>query len=71
MSKIGENITSFLSRDEPCFGGYLDGRILLTIFLVFLLLCTDTIDGLFSDEGTLVWIILIALLLFKFDDNCC
>lgn len=50
------------------FGG---GGFLILIALAFLLLGTDILEDFFCDENAWIWIILIVLLLFNFDDGCC
>ena len=60
-------------------GGFLNGLFgksgcdseILYFIIVFLLLCTDILDNFFCDDTAWIWIVLIILLLFNFDDGCC
>ncbi len=65
MSKLEDTISRFFGINEGLFGN----GILIMVVVVFLILCTDILDNLFEDESMWIWIILVILLLFNFDDN--
>lgn len=71
MSKLDETLSRFFGGDDCGF----NGGLLIIIAIVFLLLATDIFDdifdNIFDDDNCWIWIILIILLLFNFDDGCC
>ena len=67
MSKLEESLSRFFGGDDCGF----NGGLLIVIAIVFLLLATNIFDDLFDDDSIWIWIILIVLLLFNFDDGCC
>lgn len=72
MTKLEENMSRFFGSkgcNDGC--GFLDGKMLIIIALVFLVLCTDILEDILCDDGIWIWVILIVLLLFNFDDGCC
>ena len=66
MAKLEDTISRFLGGDEGLF----NGKALIIISLVFIVLCTDILDKFLEDDNIWVWIILVILLLFNFDDSC-
>ena len=68
MAKLEESLSRFFGGDDG-FG--FNGGILIIIAIVFLLLATNIFDDLFDDDSIWIWVILIILLLFNFDDGCC
>ncbi|MCI9062811.1 MULTISPECIES: hypothetical protein [Romboutsia] len=66
MAKLEDTISRFLGGKDGIFGN----GLLIIIVLVFLLICTDILDNFFEDDSMWIWIILIILLLFNFDDSC-
>lgn len=67
MAKLEDALSRFFGGDDGLFGN----GMLVVIVLIFIVLCTDILDGALEDDGIWIWIILIILLLFNFDDNCC
>ena len=67
MAKLEDTLSRFFG---DC-GFDFNGGILIIIVLVFLLLCTDFLDDIFDVDNIWIWVILIILLLFNFDDGCC
>ncbi|MBS5787657.1 MAG: hypothetical protein KIC98_07085 [Clostridioides difficile] len=71
MTKL-ENMSRFFGSKCGCDdGGFLDGKMLIIIALIFLVLCTDILEDILCDDSIWIWVILIVLLLFNFDDGCC
>ena len=70
MTKLEENMSRFFGSCG-CNGGFLDGKMLIIIVLIFLVLCTDILEDILCDDSIWIWVILIVLLLFNFDDGCC
>ena len=68
MSKLDKLLRSFGCGCDSTFGG---SSLLIIAVIVFLLLGTDILDNFFCDDNSWIWIILIILLLFNFDDGCC
>ena len=66
MAKLEDTISRFFGLNNKIFGN----GLLVVIVLVFLVICTDILDNFFEDDGMWIWIILIILLLFNFDENC-
>ncbi|GAA3660855.1 hypothetical protein [Asaccharospora irregularis] len=67
MAKLEDTLSRFLGGDDGLFGN----KMLVVIVIVFLLLCTDILEVFLEDENAWVWVILVILLLFNFDDCCC
>ena len=67
MSKLDDILSRLFGGSNGLFGN----RLLIVIAIVFLVLGTDLLDNLLEDDSMWVWIILIILLLFNFDDTCC
>lgn len=67
MSKLEDTISRLFGGEDGLFGG----GLLIIIVIVFLLLCTDILDNFLEDDSVWIWIILVILLLFNFDDGCC
>ena len=67
MSKLDDTLSRLFGGSNGLFGN----RLLIVIAIVFLVLGTDLLDNLLEDDRMWVWIILIILLLFNFDDTCC
>lgn len=67
MGKLESALSRFLGGNDGLFSG----GVLLIVVLVFLVIGTDLLDDFFDDDNIWVWIILIALLLFNFDDSYC
>ena len=65
MAKLVDTISRFFGGNDGLFG-----NILIIVVLVFLVLCTDILDNFFEDDSMWIWVILIILLLFNFDDSC-
>ena len=65
MAKLEDAISRFLGSNKIFGNG-----LLILIVLVFLVICTDILDNFFEDDSMWIWIILIILLLFNFDDSC-
>ncbi|MBP3929535.1 MAG: hypothetical protein J6D47_08225 [Peptostreptococcaceae bacterium] len=68
MSKLDNLLRNFGCGCNSAFGGT---SLLIIAVIVFLLLCTDILDNFFCDDTAWIWIVLIILLLFNFDDGCC
>ena len=66
MAKLEDTISRFFGGNDGIFGN----RLLIIVVLVFLVLCTDIIDNFIEDDSMWIWVILIILLLFNFDDSC-
>ena len=66
MAKLEDTISRFFGGKDGIFGS----KLLKIIDLVFLKICTDLFDNFFDDDSMWIWIILIILLLFNFDDSC-
>ena len=66
MAKLEDTISRFCGGNDGIFGN----RLLIIVVLVFLVLCTDILDNFFEDDSMWIWVILIILLLFNFDDSC-
>lgn len=66
MAKLQDAISRFFGDNDSIFGN----ELLIIIVLIFLFICTDILDNFFEDDSIWVWIILIILLLFNFDDSC-
>ena len=67
MAKLEDTISRFIGINNGLFGN----GILIAIVIVFIVLSTDLLDDLFEDDNTWMWIILIILLVFNFDDTYC
>ena len=67
MTKLEDNMERFFGGCEGFFGN----KMLIIIVIVFLLLCKDILEDLLCDDNIWIWVILIVLLLFNFDDGCC
>ncbi len=65
MAKLEDAISRFLGSNKIFGNG-----LLILIVLVFLVICTDILDNFFEDDSMWIWIILIILLLFNFDESC-
>ena len=65
MAKLEDAISRFLGNNKIFGNG-----LLILIVLVFLVICTDILDNFFEDDSMWIWIILIILLLFNFDESC-
>ena len=66
MAKLEDTISRFFGGKDGIFGN----GLLIVIVLVFLLVCTDILDNFLEDDSMWIWIILIILLIFNFDDGC-
>ena len=66
MAKLEDTISRFFGGNNGIFSN----GLLIVIVLVFLVICTDILDNFFEDDGMWIWIILIILLLFNFDESC-
>lgn len=66
MAKLEESLYRLFGGEDGLFGS----GMLIIIALILLLMCTDILDTFLEDESMWIWIILIVLLLFNFDDNC-
>ena len=66
MAKLEDTISRFFGVNNKIFGN----GLLIVIVLVFLVICTDILDNFFEDDGMWIWVILIILLLFNFDESC-
>ena len=74
MIQGGLDMTKREDNMERVFGGcegFFGNKMLIIIVIVFLLLCTDILEDLLCDDNIWIWVILIVLLLFNFDDGCC
>ena len=67
MAKLEETLSRFFGGEECGF----NSGLLIVVAIVFLHLATNIFDDLFDDDSIWIWIILIVLLLFNFDDGCC
>ncbi len=67
MGKLENALSRFLGGNDGLFSG----GVLLVLVLIFLVIGTDLLDDFFDDDNIWVWIILIVLLLFNFDDSYC
>lgn len=67
MAKLEDTISRFLKTNNGLFGS----GMLIIIVVVFIILSTDILDNLFDDDNMWIWIILIILLVFNFDDSYC
>ncbi len=65
MAKLEDAIFRFLGGNDSIFGN----RMLILIAIVFLVICTDILDNFLEDDNMWMWVILIILLLFNFDEN--
>lgn len=66
MAKLEDALSRFFGGKDGLFG---EG-LLIIIVLVLLLLGTDILDDFIEDENVSMWIILVILILFNFDDSC-
>lgn len=56
------------------FGGtdnILNNRMLIVLILIFIAVFTDLLDDFLDNDNAWIWIILVILLLFNFDDSLC
>ncbi|MGL5346033.1 MAG: hypothetical protein ACRDA3_01655 [Peptostreptococcaceae bacterium] len=67
MGKLDSVISRFFGGNDGLFGS----GLLIVIVIVFLFMCTDILDNFLEDDNMWIWIILVILLLFNFDDSCC
>ncbi len=67
MAKLEDTLSRFLGGNDGLFSN----GMLIVIVLVFLVLCTDILDNFLENDSAWIWIILVILLLFNFDDSCC
>lgn len=66
MAKLEQSLYRFLGGEGGLFGS----GMLVIIVVVLLFMCTDILDSFLEDENMWIWIILVVLLLFNFDDSC-
>lgn len=67
MGKLDDTLSRFFGGSNGLFGN----GILVVIVIVFLIIGTDLLDNFLEDDSMWIWIILVILLLFNFDDSCC
>ncbi|HSQ88143.1 hypothetical protein [Romboutsia sp.] len=67
MAKLEDTLSRFFGGNNGLFSN----GMLIIIVLVFLVLCTDILDNFLENDNAWIWIILVMLLLFNFDDSCC
>lgn len=67
MAKLEDTLSHFFGGSDGLFSN----GMLIVIVLVFLVLCTDILDNFLENDSAWMWIILVIILLFNFDDNCC
>ncbi|MGL4911333.1 MAG: hypothetical protein ACRC3Y_02765 [Romboutsia sp.] len=67
MAKLEDTLSRFFGGNNGLFSS----GMLIIIVLVFLVLCTDILDNFLENDSAWIWIILVILLLFNFDDSCC
>lgn len=67
MAKLEDTLSRFFGGNNGLFSS----GMLIIIVLVFLVLCTDILDNFLENDSAWIWIILVILLLFNFDDGCC
>ena len=66
MAKLEDILSHFLGDNNDLFSS----GMLIIIALVFLVLGTDILDNFLENDSAWIWIILVILLLFNFDDSC-
>lgn len=67
MAKLEDTLSRFFGGSDGIFSS----RMLIIIVLVSLALCTDILENFLENDSAWIWIILVMLLLFNFDDSCC
>lgn len=66
MAKLEQSLYRLFGGESDLFGS----KMLIIIVIVLLFMCTDIVDNFLEDENMWIWIILVILLLFNFDDSC-
>lgn len=67
MAKLEQSLYRLFGGESDLFGG----KFLIVIVIILLFMGTDLLDTFLQDENMWIWIILVILLLFNFDDSCC
>ncbi|MGL6107680.1 hypothetical protein [Romboutsia sp.] len=66
MAKLEQSLYRLFGGEDGLFGN----GMLIIIVLVLLFMCTDILDIFLEDDNMWIWIILVILLVFNFDDTC-
>lgn len=67
MAKLEDTLSRFFGGNNGLFSN----RMLIIIVLISIVLCTDILENFLENDSAWIWIILVMLLLFNFDDSCC
>lgn len=65
MAKLEDTLNRLIGGRDSI----LNSRMLIVVVLVFIVVCTDLLDDFLENDNAWMWIILVLLLLFNFDEN--